>query len=304
MSAETQFLVKQDSKSQTVPPAVKPQVELLNAGNEPRQELRFQPQVNAKQTATMTMNMDMEASMAGQSSPTVMLPTMVVTINTVVTKIAPNGDINFKFSYSNADVVNAPNVPPQVLETMRSQIKKMAGTGGSFTIDSRGQYKAGNYVLPEKLDPNAKQIIEQMSSFLDQLSSPLPQEAIGEGAKWRVTSSPLVGGMSLTQTATYELVSLKDGITTLNVGVEQHANSQKLTLPQIPKGFTLTLKSFHSQGEGQAMVSLNQMLPLRSNIIMQLNSQMGIKQAGNAEEMTMDTKLRMKLNIQLTPHVA
>lgn len=292
--AEKPLFVKQQTKFQVAVPAVKPQVKLLSAGVEPRQELRFKPPVNVRQTAIMTMNMDMAMSMAGQPMPTVKLPATVITMNAVVTQVDPNGDIHFKCSYSNADVVGNSTVPPKVLEAMRSQFKKIAGMSGSFIVDNRGQNKGGNFVFLQEIDAQLKQ---QISDSLNQISSPLPEEAIGIGARWQTTSLANFRGMKATQTATYELVNLQDGVVTLNVSVQQQAQPQTLKQPGLPSGATLTLRSLNSQGKGQVIVPLNQLFPIRSRLVMNANSQMAVKQAGKAEETTMDAKMQMQLDL-------
>jgi hypothetical protein len=297
VNAETPSLVKQQAKTQIAAATAQPQVELLEAGNEPRQELRFRPQVNAKQTSTMTFQMDTDVSMAGQTMPKVDLPPITVAIDTVVTKVEPNGNIHFKSSYSNVDVMNSSSLPPQVLEAMRSQMKKMVGTSGSFIIDNRGQIQTAKFASSQKSDANLKQFSEQMSTSFDQMSSPLPQEAIGIGAKWRVTTTPSLSGMSVQQTITYELVNLKDNIATLNMWFEQHANPQKLTLPGIPNGATVTLKSLESKGDGRLMMQLDRPFPLRANLIANSKNEMSIQQAGKAGEAIRNGKFYMRLNL-------
>jgi hypothetical protein len=297
VNAETPSLVKQQAKTQIASATAQPQVELLEAGNEPRQELRFRPQANAKQTSTMTLQMDTDVSMAGQTMPKVDLPPITVAIDTVVTKVEPNGNIHFKSSYSNVDVMNSSSLPPQVLEAMRSQMKKMVGTSGSFIIDNRGQIQTAKFASSQKSDSNLKQFSEQMSTSFDQMSSPLPQEAIGIGAKWRVTTTPSLSGMSVQQTITYELVNLKDNIATLNMWFEQHANPQKLTLPGIPNGATVTLKSLESKGDGRLMMQLDRPFPLRANLIANSKNEMSIQQAGKAGEAIRNGKFYMRLNL-------
>ncbi|AFY88882.1 DUF6263 family protein [Chroococcidiopsis thermalis] len=297
VNAETLSLVKQQAKTQIAAATAQPQVELLEVGNEPRQELRFRPQANAKQTSTMTLQMDTDVSMAGQTMPKVDLPPITVAIDTVVTKVEPNGNIHFKSSYSNVDVMNSSSLPPQVLEAMRSQMKKMVGTSGSFIIDNRGQIQTAKFASSQKSDANLKQFSEQMSTSFDQMSSPLPQEAIGIGAKWRVTTTPSLLGMSVQQTITYELVNLKDNIATLNIWFEQHANPQKLTLPGIPNGATVTLKSLESKGDGRLMMQLDRPFPLRANLIANSKNEMSIQQAGKAGEAIRNGKFYMRLNL-------
>ncbi|MGL4622021.1 DUF6263 family protein [Chroococcidiopsis sp.] len=297
VNAETPSLVKQQAKTQIAAATAKPQVELLEAGNEPRQELRFRPQAKAKQTATMTLQMDTDVSMAGQAMAKVDLPPITVAMDAVVTKVDPNGNIHFKWSCSNVDVMNSASLPPQVLETMRSQMKKMVGTSGSFIIDNRGQIQTAKFAPSQKSAPNSKPFSEEMSTSFNQMSSPLPQEAIGIGAKWRVTTTPALSGMNVKQTITYELVNLKDNIATLNLWFEQHANPQKLTLPGIPNGATVTLKSLESKGDGRLMMQLDRPFPLRANLIANSENEMSIQQAGKAGEAIRNSKSRMKINL-------
>jgi len=297
VSAETPSVVKQISKDSTkTSPVVQPQVELLNTGTEPKQELRFKPMVNEKQTATMTMNMDMKIFIAGKPVPKAKLPASVMTIEMVVTKVDANGDIHYQFSYSDADVVGDTTLPPNVIEAMRSQVRKIVGIGGSCTVDNRGQTKAYSFVLPEGLDQKTKQMLEQMSNSLKQLSSPVPKQAVGIGAKWRVSSSPNLGGISLNQVATYQLVSLQDNVATLDVSTEQHAGLQKLNRPGRPTGSTLTLKSLDSQGQGQVTMGLNRLIPIRSTVSMNSNTVTNTSYAGQVA--TIDTKLFMEIALE------
>ncbi len=228
--------------------------------------------------------------------PKVKLPESVMTIEMVVTKVDANGDIHYQFSYSDADVVGDTTVPPNVIEAMRSQIRKIVGINGSCIVDNRGQTKAYNLVLPERLDQNTKQRLEQMSNSLNQLYSPVPQQAVGIGAKWRLSSSPNLGGINLTQVTTYQLISLQNNVATLDAITEQHAGPQNLTRPGLPTGSTLTLKSLDSQGQGQITMGLNRLLPIRSNVSMHSNTEVNTRHAGQVA--TIGTKLFMELALQ------
>ncbi|MBH8561444.1 hypothetical protein I8748_04490 [Nostoc sp. CENA67] len=276
-----------------------PQIELLNAGTGTKQKLRFQPPVNFKQTAVMTVNMNMAISIAGKPLPTFKQPATVMTLQTNVTKIDPNGDIHYDFSYSDLNFIGDTNMPSQLLNTVRSQLKKIVGTKGSVIVDNRGYTKQVKLVLPTDLDPNLKQIMQQMTNSLEQLSSPVPQEAVGIGSQWRVTSTLNVGGMNLKQIATYQLVNLKNNVATLNINVKQLASSfQKLTTPGLPPGVTLTVKSYDGTGQGQSTLALNQLMPTRSAISFDSNTEMIQKSQGSAEQTTINQKLSMAMTIE------
>ncbi len=274
------------------------QVELLTTGTEPRQELRFKPQVNAKQTVTLTMNMDVATSVEGGSGPKFQIPASTMKMDTVVTQVDPNGDIHFQFTYTDADVVADSTAQPEIVNAVRSTLKKMVGLKGTFVSDNRGQVKSGNFVLPEGLDPMTKQLFQQVSNSLTQLSAPVPAEAIGKGAKWRVTSSLNVAGINLSQTSIYELASFQDNVANLNITLEQQATSQALSLPNLPTGSTMTLKSLKSQGQGQMKIRLDAAMPIQANISVNSNGEMGIKGANNAQETTIGTQLSMQMALE------
>jgi hypothetical protein len=298
VSAAMHSVVAQNDNSTQASPTAPTQVQLLNPGSEPRQELRFKPRVNAKQTMTITTNMDVATSIASQPVPKIKFPASVMKMEQVVTQVDANGDIHSQFSYTDADVVADPTVPPELLNTVRSEIKKVVGLRGSSIMDNRGQIKSGNIVLPEGGDPITKQLFNQMSNSLSQFSSPVPLEAVGKGAKWRVSSSLDIGGIQLTQSTLYELVDLKDNVATLNVSMEQQAKSQELTPIGVPAGTTFTLKSLNSQGQGQIIMPLDAVMPIRSNLSIRSNNGMSIKQGSSGQETTLETNLLMQMALE------
>ncbi|MFB8790466.1 MAG: hypothetical protein U7123_16840 [Potamolinea sp.] len=300
VSAETPLIVAQNNNaSQQTAPVIRSQVELISPGAEPRQELRFKPAVNAKQAMTVKTNMDMKSSISGKSMPSYKIPQSVMKVESVVTQIEPNGDIHYKFSYTDADVVSDSTVPPELFKAMQSSVKQMVGMNGSFISDNRGQIKSGKFNLPEgTTNPMTKQLFDQVSNSFDQFSSPLPQEAVGKGAKWRTSSKLSLSGINLTQNVIYELVDLKDNVATLNVSLEQQANSQQLNLPGMPSGANLALKSLSSKGQGQVLMRLDSMMPVRSNISMNSNNEMSIKEPKSGEEIIVGTQLSMQMMLE------
>jgi len=272
-------------------------VELLAPGAEPRQELRLQPKVNTKQITTITTTMDAVGTLSGQPMPSIEIPASVMKMETTITQVEANGDIHSQFSFTDADVTPAPNSLPELVNGLRSAIKGIVGLKGTSIVDNRGQIKAGNIDLPEGSDPIANQLFKQISNSLAQASSPLPQEAVGIGAKWRVASVLNVSGINLSQSTIYELVTLKDNVATFNVSMEQQAQSQKLSLPGMPTGATLTLKSLKSQGQGQIVVPLDIAIPARSVIAIRSRNEMNVKPANDEEDATLETDISMHMTL-------
>jgi hypothetical protein len=299
VSAETPSGVKQlvTDSTQTFS-AVRTKVELLGTGTEPKQELRFKPAVNAKQTMTVTLTMDMASSLEGQPLPKLKIPTSVMKMEGTVTQVDANGDIHYQLSYTDADVVADSTVEPELANTLRSAIKKIVGLKSSFVIDNRGQLKSSNVSLPEGLDPMTKQLSEQLINSLSQLSTPAPTEAVGIGAKWRASSSLNIGGVNLSQTTLYELVSRQDNVTTLNTTVEQQGELQNLPTPGLPNGMVLTLKSLKSQGQGQMALHGEGIMPIRGNVSIRSNNEMSLKKADDGEEVTLSMQAAVQVSLE------
>jgi hypothetical protein len=294
-SSNTTQLSKESVKN---PTAANNQIELVNAGAEPRQQLRFAPPANTKQTVQMTMKMDAAMSVGGQTQPTMATPPMKMTMQTEVTKVDANGDIHANFSYSDADVVTDAKTPPEMASAMRSQLKKIVGMRGSMVIDNQGNTKDVSLDVPETADPNTKQMVQQTVNSLKQISSPVPTEAVGVGAKWRYPSSITANGMTLNQTANYELIDLKDNVATMQVNVEQQAAGQKMNQPGMPPGASVDLKSLKSQGNGKVKMALNRILPVNSEMSVRSNMEMAVKEPGSEKETTMGMQSAMEIDLE------
>ena len=290
--------LSQDKETAKNPTAAQNQIELVNAGGEPRQQLRFTPAANTKQTVKMTMKIDAAMSVGGQTQPTMATPPMQMTMEAQVTKVDANGDIHANFSYTDADIVADANTPKEMVSAMRTQLNKVVGMSGSMVIDNQGNTKNVSLNVPETADPNTKQMVQQTVSSLKQISSPVPTEAVGVGGKWRYPSSATVNGMTLKQTATYELVGLKDNVATIQVNVEQQGAGQKMNPPGLPPGASVDLKSLTSQGNGKVTMALNRILPMNSAMSVRSNMEMGVKESSSEKETTMGMQSTMEINLE------
>ncbi|WP_068814219.1 DUF6263 family protein [Phormidesmis priestleyi] len=277
-----------------------PKVELLNAGAQPQQVLRFKPVVNTTETSTISLNIAVKSSSPGMAGTpqSIKLPSTKMTMETIVTKIDPNGDIHYKFRYTDADITGDASIPAAVLKAAQTEVKKMVGVSGLFVMDNRGTTKSTSLSIPKEVDATTRQMLEQSFRSLDQLSAPLPEAAVGIGAKWRTLMPVKLYGINLNQTGTYELVSLKDGVATLKVGVEQQAQGQKIAMTGIPKGVDVTLKSLNTTGQGQMTVRLDRLLPSIATLSLTSAAQIQSAMPGMSKAITVGTETQMNMVLQ------
>lgn len=277
--------------------AAQPKIELLQAGAEPRQALRFQPEVNARQTTTMTMKMNVEMAINNQPLPQMPLPATVTTIETTVTRVDANGDIHYKFHYPNVDIINNESASPELPSSIKNMLTGLRGEG---IIDSRGNNKGAKIIPSEGSSQMPKELLEEISNSLEQMSLPLPDEPIGIGAQWRVSYALNMNGINVNQIAKYELVNLENNTATLKVNIQQQASpeQQKLNLAGLPAGIEATLKSYSGQGEGEVKMRLNELMPIFSTVAVRSALEMTTKYSESLQAVPMSVNYLMEMTLE------
>ena len=251
--------------------SLKSRIEVINTGVNPKIPLRLTPKVNQTEKAKLTLNVDTQVLLKNKSVPTPKMPQLLVTLETTVTNVEKNGNIGFKFTISDAQVINDKNTPEKIVKSITENIKQIEGFGGNFVVDNQGNPKSSKFNFPKQTNPMLQQLVEQINSSVQQIAGPLPTESVGVGAKWNVIQNMSSSMITFDQTTTYEIVSLKDGKATLKVGLKQTAPPQNLRLPGLPPRSNFAVKSYTATGEGQVMMTLNQLLPISSDIKMTSN---------------------------------
>jgi hypothetical protein len=279
-------------------PSASTQVSLLNPGSEPRQTLRLKPIVNLKEKLKMTMTMDMTMAVDGQVMPKLDPLPIEMIMDLEVKKVEENGDIYADFLYSEVNINNNSNTPPELVENMRAQLQQIVGLKGLFVIDSQGNNKEVNFILPEGMDVNYKQMFEKMVDSLKQLSSPLPVEEVGIGAQWQVSNTLNFNGINLNQVAVYKLSKLEETALTLDVTLQQQAAPQPVNLPGQPANVSVNLVSMDSKGSGKVLMSLDKLIPINGTMSMISNTKMNLKNTTDPKETNMDMNVSSNIILE------
>jgi len=271
-------------------------IELLEPGNAPRREVRFTPQVGDKQTAEMIIKMEQVMSMNGNKMPSQNVPAQRMVMQVEVTDVATNGDISFDYTYTDVGVVDDPNNPSPIAETIRTMLKPMIGATGRGIMSNCGVMKKGEFDIPEGLAPSIKQMLGGMQDSMNKLSSPVPTEPVGVGAKWQVLQELEVNGMKLTQTSTHEIESIDDNGFQMSVEISQQADPQEVKNPMLPAGTSLQLDSLKSSGEGSSKVLESSLFPVSSKVAIETTVDMSIVVADQKQKIQTEMKMEMELS--------
>jgi hypothetical protein len=273
------------------------QVKLLEPGSEPRKQLRFHPKAGDKQSMVMTMKIGMGVKVGDTPEQPIKLPTMKLVMDMSVKDVAPNGDITYEIVTSDASVVDEPDVIAQVAEAMKNAMGGMKGIGGTGTISSRGIGKGTDIKAPEGADPQVKQFVEQMKETMSRVASPLPEEAIGAGAKWEIKMPIKSQGMTLNQTATYQLVSIEGDSAAAKTSVTQTASNQKIQNPMMP-GTKVDLTKLTGHGTGEIKFDLGQLVPPEASVAFHQEMMTSTTPSNSGQKQAMEMKMDLNLHIE------
>lgn len=273
------------------------QVKLLEPGAEPRNVLRFHPKPGDKQSMAMTMKIGMGVKIGETAEQQIKLPTMKLVMDTTVKDVASNGDITYEIVTTDASVTEEPDVIAQVAEAMKNAVGGMKGVGGTGTMSSRGINKGTDIKVPEGADPQVKQFVDQMKETMSRVASPLPEEAVGAGAKWETKMPVKSQGMTLNQAATFELVSIEGDRCAAKTTVTQTASNQKIQNPMMP-GTKVDLTKLTGNGTGEVKFDLGQILPQEAKVEFRQEMATSTTAVNSSQKQTMEMKMDLNLHIQ------
>jgi Family of unknown function (DUF6263) len=291
-----QYLMAQtDSKTQDSKAESTVVVELIEAGKSPRQQLRFAPKAGDKISKIMSTKMKQTITMAGRAAPSPEVPAQNIYIDMEVKGVNSNGDIEFEFRYVDVKLDVDPAKPSPIAGQIETMLKPLIGTKGSGTITNRGLTKQAEFEVPEDLNPMIKTMLDGMKDSLNQLASPLPEEAVGVGGKWKTVQNISANGLKLKQTSINEVTSLESTGFSLKVTIEQQAEPQEIKNAMLPPGASMKLDSLSTTGQGQSQFSLNEIFPKSSKVVVNSKTAMAISIAGQNQNMSTNMEMEMTL---------
>lgn len=269
------------------------EVKLLNAGAEPRRTLRIHTQPGDIQTLDITTRVATDAGL-GQS---VKLPAMRTVLEVTVKSVSPDGDIAYGKVIRDANVDDEPGVTPQIVEALRTAIRKLAGLTGSGTVSSRGFDLGSKTKIPAGTVAQMRASIEQMMDSVTAAMVPLPEDPVGPGAKWEVRRLLKSQGMTVNETTTYELVSIKGDVLNVTNTVTQHAANQQMQSPAMP-GLKVQVTDLKGNGSGDATVDLAHLFPTTAMLNSHSEISMGVNVGGKKQPMSLKTDFTVHLKQQ------
>lgn len=259
-------------------------VTLLDSGVGEKRVLLFQPRVGATQTVDFEVSVRMK--MSGLMPMDVEIPGMHLGMKSTIVKVNENGDFTYTVEVVDASVDEA--AEPAMREQMQSQVVGLIGTRGTIVADAHGNTLSSEFAAPSGAPP---ELVENLKKSMAGTSANLPEQAVGTGARWQVKQSLSEGGTEVQQTATYVLSKLTDDGVTIDVQIEQTAQTGPLADPNLPPGATAELAKFQGVGKGSSSFRFDQPMVVSSDLSMNVDTT--VKMAMQGQEQTMEMSMGM-----------
>jgi hypothetical protein len=266
-----------------IPGAV--QIKVLQPGAEPRSVWRLHVQPGDKQSVTMTLKMGMEMKMGEMQTP-MKLPAMNMNMDVAVESVAADGEITYRVTLGDTTVTEEPGTPPQMAAALKAALSGTKGISWSFKLTNRGVSQGNEMSLPAGANPQLSQAMERMKQSWANATVPLPEEAIGLGARWEARTQGKSQGVTVDQTATYELVSAEGEVLKLKSTATQHAANQKIESPSMP-GVKVDLTKMNGSGSGETTLNLAHVVPQKATMDSHVDMAMGMNLGAQKQTMAM-----------------
>ena len=270
-------------------------ITVIDVGHEPRQVLQLKPSVDTAQQSVMTLDMAGTMTASGMTQPLPNTPTTKMVLETDVTQIDETGHRYIDFEYTEVEVDDAPDFPPEALEAMRSQLSQLEGLAGSWVINEQGYLSQFTMTSPDTMPAVLGQSLQQMVDSLQHMSAPFPTEAIGVGAQWQMPYSASMNGITMNGIATYELTSVEGDRVILQAAIDQQGTATNLSDVELPETVDLGVQQLNSSGQGVIEMDLNAVMPVYSDMSLTSISSFLVGHQGIEVPVSMNMVINMSL---------
>jgi hypothetical protein len=212
---------------------------LVDPGADPKSPLRY---AFATKTRTVDTTIKIAAAGAGPGIPE-QPPLHFVFTATPKPKSMMGGDATIDVKVSKFDLTLPPGTPPGAAQGKEQLEKSLVGVTGHFDVTRFGDIGDANFDASQ-VPPGGADIVNVLQQAFELLAVPVPNEAVGIGAKWEKSDSKRLADQGAT-------VSLKTTITltardahTATFKVENTGSgTMAVSDPRAPKGLQVARKS-------------------------------------------------------------
>jgi hypothetical protein len=154
----------------------------------------------------------------------------------------------------------AGRVPPQ----LQDGLAKLRGSEVRFEVSPDGGATGFRTEVNQGTPPELADVVRTLSDVIATAVLPYPEEPVGAGGFWMVTSRDGLMGLDLVTYRMVRVESLAEGVATLQVSTKRYAASSDFSLTGLDGSYLL--EEFQSVGEASLRYRAGSSLPLRGRM--------------------------------------
>ena len=290
------LLAFQGCKSDTAKDAKVEPVLLLEAGEEPRTQLRYMVQDGSVTTSTMELTTSSMTTTTSAGAEIAKTPSLRFVVSSGPAIELDNGDARFDVRIVQAEAIIPPGADSEVESDFNRSAALLKDVGGWIEVDNRGivqrselNQSAQNANVPKRL---LMTIVHARTSLARII---LPAEPVGIGARWEARKELTVYGFEMQQVDKYTPTDKVGDEVKLNIEIVQTAPKQTLTF--VEEGVEYALQSLSMSAEGNVILNLNA-LEGRSRIAGQSAEVLTVKTVESTEEIERNSAFQLSMEVR------
>jgi hypothetical protein len=233
------------------PGGAQEEVKVLEPGAEPRAKLRYELKVGKTERVKVQIKPEVEQVVEGRGSQRAPQPAIEFTMAVTPKERMADGShrIEAKLLKLSLAMGQTPE-EKQMAQMLAPALKEMEGVAAIVTMSGRGGVSDVQF-SGDKVPQAAGEFLPFVAQAFEMLAAPLPDEPVGEGARWEHVTRAIQDGVPAKMTATMQLKKRAGNAITLDVETKREGKGE-ITDPRVPEGM-----SVERSGTGQFVYQLN-----------------------------------------------
>jgi len=228
--------------------APKTTLALLSSGEEPKTRLQLAAEPGAEQTVVIEVAASEEALLNGSPAGSTEQPTVRFVVQTTVKRADDNGQLHYALSIVDGGLADEDSQNPLSQRT-KANVQQLLDTSGTMVLNRQGMVESVS--MKTKSRGRSSRILSQLERAIhNHLVVPLPDQPVGVGAKWKVTTPKKRYNVPVDDIATYVIKKINDDKVTLEVSVEQAVDPRNLEQARLPQGQGMNVDELSGEGRG------------------------------------------------------
>lgn len=290
------LLVLDGCKSDSAKDAKGDPVLVLDAGQEPREPLRYKITRGTTTSSVMDFGIASLATTRGRAALAV-TPGVRLHIVSGPTYEGKRGSTRFDVRITKAEAIVPDGLDPKAAEDLNKSASVLNNVGGWVEVDDRGIVQRTELnEMAKRSDVPVRLLVMIINARTSLARVLLPAQPVGLGARWEARKDLVLYGFKVNQVDTYTLGERVGDELKLNVQIQQTALPQTVTFDE--EGVELSVESFKMNATGEVIANLNA-LEANSAASGESMGMLNVKTVDGTEKVQIDRAFQVRMTVTL-----